>query len=218
MKSNLQLHKLHPQYDKLQARYGAKECKAIYGAGCIKNPRFMFIFMNPTARNLASFPNWQGIRAPWIATKNIWDLFYRSNLIDKEIYQTIKAIKPQDWHPDFAETLYRQIAANRAYVTNLAKCTQIDARPLPNSVFKQYLTLIEQEIIEINPSAIITFGNQVSSILLNQNISVSNFLTNEQFVEFQITNKEYKVYPTYYPVGQGRRNLDKAIQRIKEIC
>lgn len=37
------------------------------------------------------------------------------------------------------------------YVTNLAKCTQLDARPLPDSVYKEYLALLYQEIDLIRP-------------------------------------------------------------------
>ena len=30
---------------------------------------------------------------------------------------------------------------NKYYITNLGKCTQVDARPLPDSVLKQYLNI-----------------------------------------------------------------------------
>jgi hypothetical protein len=32
-----------------------------------------------------------------------------------------------------------------------------------------------------------------------------------------IKNKEFDVYPVYYPVGQGMRNIKKAVSRIKTI-
>jgi len=61
----------------------------------------------------------------------------------------------------------------KVFITNLGKCTQIDARPLPDKVFKEYLELMEKEISIVNPKVIILFGNQVSSIVLNEKISVS---------------------------------------------
>lgn len=69
------------------------------------------------------------------------------------------------------------------FITNLGKCTRVDARVFPNSVYSQYLDLLCKEIEIINPKAIITLGNQVSSIVLDKNISVSqcrkqNFLKN----------------------------------------
>lgn len=32
-----------------------------------------------------------------------------------------------------------------------------------------------------------------------------------------IDGEAYAVYPTYYPIGNGMRNIDKAIEDIKEI-
>lgn len=215
--NELQVTKLHSSFDLLQNKYGAKDLSAIYGAGKLVNPKVMFIFMNPTARNYASYKQWQGLKAPWLATKNIWDLFYPLDLISEQRFQQIKELKAQDWTPTFALSLYKELAANNVYITNLAKCTQIDARPLPNSVFHRYLELMHEEIDLINPQNIITFGNQVSSIIINRSISVSNFLTPNDFIEMTFKNKKYNVYPTYYPVGQGRRNIEKAILRIKSL-
>ena len=68
--------------------------------------------MNPTGKNIASDKSWKGRKSPWLGTKNIWKLFYKVDLLFKEI--------------------------------NIIK-----------------------------PKIIITFGNQVSSIILNKKISVS---------------------------------------------
>jgi len=62
--------------------------------------------------------------------------------------------------------LYRHLAAQSIYITNLAKCTQTDAAALKDYVFKEYLPLMHEEISSIKPDKIITFGNQVSSVLL----------------------------------------------------
>ena len=90
-----------------------------------------------------------------------------------------------------------------------------NARVLPNSVYSEYLDLLCKEIEIINPKTIITLGNQVSSIVLDKNISVSlcrkqNFLKN-------IAGRDYKVYPIYYPVGNGMMNIDKAIEDLDFI-
>ena len=59
--------------------------------------------MNSTASNNASFSTWNGIRAPWIGTKNIWDLFIATGLFDNDIYNEIKYKKGKDWNEDFVE-------------------------------------------------------------------------------------------------------------------
>ena len=108
----MKIEDLRKDYDELQVKYGAKELDSIYNGGCEKNPDICFVFMNPTGKNIASDKSWKGRKSPWLGTKNIWKLFYKVDLLFKEI--------------------------------NIIK-----------------------------PKIIITFGNQVSSIILNKKISVS---------------------------------------------
>lgn len=211
----MKLEELKVKYDKLQKKYGAKELDSIYNGGCIENPDICFVFMNPTGRNIASSKEWKGIKSPWIGTKNIWDLFYSLDLMDKDIYKKIKEIKGSDWTEKFAEKVYNDVKKHKYFITNLGKCTQVDARELPNSVYKEYLDLLKQEIEIINPKVIILFGNQVSSIVLDKRISVSQ--CRKKLYTSKINNKEYKFYSVYYPVGNGRFNIDKSIEDIKWI-
>ncbi len=212
---SLQLQKLFKEFDKLHLKHGDCDYHSIYGAGCIKSPKFMFIFMNPTRRNASANKSWRGIRAPWIATKNVWKIFFELNIISKENFDFIKRAKLDDWDKNFSNKLYEEIAKNKVYITNLAKCTQIDARPLKDYVFKEYLDLIFEEINLVKPKYIVSFGNQVSSILLRKNISISKL--EKEFEILSVNNKKYKIFPTYYPVGQGMRNMKKAINKIKSI-
>lgn len=210
-----ELEKLTIEYDKLQKRYGAKELKSIYNGGKIENPELCFVFMNPTGRNIASLPEWKGLQSPWIGTKNIWKLFFKIGLLDKEIFENIELKKPIDWDENFAQEVYKNVENHNYFITNLGKCTQLDARALPNSVYLKYLGLLFKEFEIINPKKIITFGNQVSSIILNQKICVSE--CRKKRFSLKIKGKEYAVYPVYYPIGNGMRNIDKAVEDIVEI-
>lgn len=209
------LDDLKKYYDKLQLKYGAKELDPIYNGGCTTNPDICFVFMNPTGKNIASNKSWKGLKSPWIGTKSIWDLFYELRLLDKNIYDKIKKIKGNEWTEDFANEVYNNVKKYKYFITNLGKCTQIDARLLPNGVYKEYLHLLEKEIEIINPKVIILFGNQVSSIVLNRKVSVSQ-CRKQKFVK-EINNKKYDCYSVFYPVGNGRLNLDKSIEDIKYI-
>lgn len=211
----MKLEDLKLEYDKLQLKYGAKELDSIYNGGCIDNPDICFVFMNPTGKNIASNKTWTGLKSPWIGTKNIWDLFYELKLLDKDIYDKIKSIKGTDWTIEFADLVYDNVKKHKYFITNLGKCTQVDARPLPDSVYKKYLSLLEKEIEIINPKVIILFGNQVSSIVLNQKVSVSQ-CRKQKFIK-EINNKKYACYSVYYPVGNGRFNINKAIEDINYI-
>lgn len=211
----MEIKDLNKEYDKLQKKYGAPELNSIYNGGYTNRPDICFVFMNPTGRNVASVRDWKGIRSPWIGTKNIWDLFYPLNLVDEDIYYRIKTIKGSEWTPDFAEEVYNNVEKHKYFITNLGKCTQIDARELPDSVYKEYLHLLEKEFEIIRPKVIILFGNQVSSIVLNQKISVSQ--VRKQLFTKKINGVDYKFYSVYYPIGNGRFNIDKSIEDIKWI-
>lgn len=213
----LQCSALHKSFDSLHKRYGNIDLKAIYGAGEINNPKLMLIFMNPTARNISAHQDWHGIRAPWIGTKEVWKMLNSLGIVrDSIVLRKVLDLKPGDWDEELAQELYTELAQNSIYITNIAKCTQIDARALPNATFKAYIPSMLEEINLTNPKSIISFGNQVSSILLSKSISVSDYVDN-QYERIIVGDRAFKVYPTYYPVGQGMRNMPKAIARIKSI-
>ena len=81
--------------------------------------------------------------------------------------------------------------------------------------FFNYLDLLKKEFEIIKPKVIILFGNQVSSIVLNEKILVSQ-VRKQCFIK-NINGIDYKFYSVYYPVGNGRFNIDKAIENIKWI-
>lgn len=183
----------------MQKVYGNPSLELIYFGECCNNPDICFVFMNPIARNIAADKSWEGPRAPWIGTKNIWDLFMAIKIIDEDLYHEIKNKKGREWTPDFAKKVYKNVENNKIFITNLEKCTQLDARPLPDKVFKEYLSLIEKEIGLVNTKVIILFGNQVSSIFLNERILVSTSRKKKYIKE--INNKKYTCFPVYYPIG-----------------
>ncbi len=171
--------------------------------------------MNPPGRNVAADPTWTGLRAPWLGTKNIWKLFYQIGVLPKHIFERTQRLHSSEWTLDFAHEIYQSLADQDLYITNLAKCTQQDARPLPNSVFRAYLPSFHKEMTVIAPQRIITFGNQVSSILLDAPIKVS--AVRKSAMPLRIKSQSYPVYPTFYPVGQGMRNIDHAIEDIRWV-
>jgi len=212
----LQLDCLKNELDKLQRIYGNSKLHAIYGAGCIKNPKYLLLFMNPTSKNIASFSKWTGLRAQWIGIKNIWKLFYSIGILDNDDFIKIKNGSKDIWTNQFVIDLYTKLSKKSVYITNLAKCTQDNAHNISDKVFKIYLENTLKEIEIINPQNIISFGNQVSSILLGKKTKVSDYVKKEKEV-LKIHNKNFIVYPSYYPVGQGMRNIKKVIKRLKNI-
>lgn len=209
------LEDLKKEYDKLQLKYGAKELDSIYNGGEESNPNICFVFMNPTGKNIASEKTWTGRKSPWLGTKNIWKLFYNVGLLSNKTFSLIEEKKPTDWNYEFCDYVYDEVKKNNIFITNLGKCTQIDAKPVSDDVLRMYLKLLYEEIDIVNPKIIITFGNQVSSIFLNKKISVSE--NRKKCHDILINNNYYKVYAVYYPVGNGIFNIDKSIEDINWI-
>ena len=171
--------------------------------------------MNPTAKNISSKKSWGGIRAPWIGVKNAWKLFNSLGFIDDKTFSRISKISSVGWSEEFAKETYSNISKNSIYITNLSKSTQLDARPLSDSIFRNYLELFKKEIGILKPRIIITFGNQVSSIIIGKKIAVSKY--RKKCEEININGFDYLVFPVFYPVGQGTRNMPIARDDIKWI-
>ena len=197
----MKLDDLNKKYDKLQIKYGAKDLNSIYNGGCDVSPKICFVFMNPTRRNIVSSKNWKGLKAPWIGTKNIWSLFYKLELLDKDIYNKITNIKGSEWTEAFANEVYNNVKKHKYFITNLGKCTQVDARELPDNIYKEYLGLLETEIEIINPKVIVLFGNQVSSIVLNEKISVSQ--CRKKYLKRILMEKDTIVIQCFILLGMG---------------
>ena len=209
------IDKINKEYDNLQRIYGSKDLNSVYGCGEDKNPRVALVFMNPTKRNIATNRDWTGLRAQWLGTKQIWDFLTKCGLFDEKLNDRIKSMKPKDWTPKFCAIVYEEVKKRGIWITNLAKCTQDDARPLPDKVFLEYKDLMEQELIIVNPQKVFFFGNQVASIMLNEKITVST--ARKKKFGLKINKNIYESYAIYYPVGNGRFNQSKAIEDIKLI-
>ena len=209
------MEKINKEYDKLQNKYGSKELNSVYGYGKKDGSRAALVFMNPTKRNIATSKSWQGLKAQWLGTKQIWDFLSACGVFSAEINKEIKSKRPKDWDETFCEKVYDEVIKQGLWITNLAKCTQDDARALPDEVFLQYTDLLKEELKIVNPQKIFFFGNQVSSIMLERPISVSK-VRHERF-ELIIGGQSYDCYAVYYPVGNGRFNQSKAVEDIKSI-
>ncbi len=209
------MQKINEQYDRLQNEFGSKDLNSVYGCGCYNNARVALVFMNPTKRNIATAKTWTGLKAQWLGTKQIWDFLTKCELFSAERNEEIKSKKPADWTAEFCEKVYKEVEQKGLWITNLAKCTQDDARPLPDSVFLNYKDLLKKELQLVNPQKILFFGNQVSSIMLETPITVST--CRKQKFNLTIESKNYESYAVFYPVGNGRFNQPKAIEDIKEI-
>ncbi len=216
MSQDLQLTAIHREIAALHKKHGDSNYAAIYGTGCIKSPKLVLVFMNPTARNVSAHPEWRGLRAPWLGLKQTWRLFYEIGILEKSLFEVTQKLRPEEWTPEFTETVYKDIASKNIFTTNLAKATQSDARPLHDKVFIDSREGFLKELELLDATHVVTFGNQVSSILLGKSVKVSEY-TDTDFEILETSDGSYKIYPCFYPVGRGWMNVKKVIPRIRRI-
>lgn len=145
----MKIEDLKQEYDKLQMKYDAKKLDSIYNGGCEDNPDICFIFMDLTGKNIASDKLWKGRKSPWLGTKNIWKLLYRINLLSEQTFNEIQKNKPKEWDYKFSDYVCEEISNNKVFITNLGKCTQIDARVLPYKVLEKYLVYYSKKLISL---------------------------------------------------------------------
>lgn len=207
------MQQLQQQFDALQPIYGDPSLNSVFGGGQTSNPAFALVFMNTTARNVAAHKTWQGERLQWLGTKDVWKFLAKAGLFSQTLCDQIETLSPSDWTPKFSQTVYEEVKRNNLYITNLAKCTQSDARPLSNHVFLKYRSLFLREMELVNPKQIVLFGNQVASIAVGQPVQVGK-VRKTQFNLQVAPNKTIPAWVTNYPVGIGRFHAPKAVEDL----
>ncbi len=198
---------------KLQQIY-AHDLKPVLGAGKTQKPKFVLLFMNPTDKNISTHANWHTPAMPWIGTKQVWKFLYNLKLLSDKIFHKTQTLKPQQWSYDFVKQLYTNIAYHRVYIAEFVKITTHGAINLPDSIYKQHFNILKWELKKLKPQFIFALGAQVARNLIKQNIKIGQ-IHGEMFSIKWLPSTN--IIPTYYPLGQGLRNQNKAIKVIKPL-
>lgn len=192
------LHKQH---------YPESALEPIMAGGALYKPRYMFVFINPTCKNVSSDLNWSGKRRPWIGTKYIWKIFHAAGLFDSNLLEEIQSRK--DWDIPFADKVYQYLADSRFYFTNIVKWTGENA-DLPNAEkIKLFLPILLREIELVSPDYIVTFGLIPFNALVKDPLKLGEYFNEVvssrsiRCYDLDIGERVYKVIPSYFPVGRG---------------
>ena len=193
--------------DMHRASFPESELEPIMGGGRLQNPKFMFVFINPTYKNVSSEKGWEGKRRPWIGTKYIWKIFRDAGHFDEGLLAEIAGKK--EWDVGFADKVYQHLSYRDFYFTNLVKWTGENA-DLPNShKVKLFLPILKKEIELVNPRFVVTFGQIPFSALTNEVIKLGDYYDESvssgslRTFSLVVENKRYEVIPSYFPVGRG---------------
>lgn len=192
---------------------------SILGNGKTSNPKFMFVFINPTRANISSRKDWKGPRFPFIGTKQVWRIFHRAGMFDDELMNEIEQSK--NWSIDFTNKVLEFLKNRSFYITNIVKWTGEDAT-LPNSEkIKLFLPILEKEIEIIKPEYIVTFGLIPFENLTGQKIILGKYYNevmktkSVKYYERQFGSTTTRIIPCYFPVGRG--NPKRAVEMLKLV-
>ncbi|GMR18915.1 MAG: hypothetical protein BMS9Abin34_037 [Patescibacteria group bacterium] len=220
-------NKIPPKLKAVYSRFDScKRCKNegnelnhILGGGKFRNPKFLFLFINPTHRNISSHKDYSGERRfPFIGVRHFWKLFARAGFIDSGL---IEDIYRNGWQTKDEERIEDNLIKEGVYISNLVKCTQPHPENPPKEIIRQELPLLKQEIRIVNPRYIVTFGKLPTKIITGLDVRLIDCLNAVKTKQYKkldsvdILGNHFKVLPCFFPVGRG--NPPKALKILKYI-
>lgn len=191
----------------------------IVGNGKISSPRFMFVFINPTVRNISSDWSWKGPRFPFIGTKQVWRIFHRAGLFDDLLMEEIN--KCSDWSVGFANEVLGFLQKKDFYITNIVKWTGKDAALPDVKKISLFLPVLKREIEIVRPKYIVTFGLIPFENLTKQKIKLGEYYkevknkNSLRLYSLNFVSATPKVVPCYFPIGRG--NPKRAVDILKML-
>lgn len=200
---------------------GCKRCREknnplrhILGGGKFKSPQFLLLFINPTHLNISSHKGYQGKRRyPFIGVRHFYLLLAETGFMDKEL---VNEIYKEGWQPESEVKIEQSLVKNGVYMTNLVKCAQFHPKNPPLNIIQEDLPLLFEEINEVGPRYIITFGVLPFRVISGKSIRLTDVLdairdgNYPPFKSRDILGKKYDVLPCYFPIGRG--NPKKAVE------
>jgi hypothetical protein len=192
----------------------------IVGNGKTRRPRFMFIFINPTIRNISSNPEWNGPCFPFLGTRQIWAVFLKAGLLDSKLFAEIN--KNKFWTVKLAKRILRFLQDRGFYFTNLVKLTEYDSRLPDSKKIRLFLPVLKREIELVRPEYVITFGLIPFERLSGEKIKLGEYFSETMknrklgFYVIKTDSREIKTIPCYFPVGRG--NPKRAVEILKLVA
>lgn len=189
----------------------------IVGNGESQKPKFMFVFINPTKRNISSEKNWKGPRFPFIGTRQVWRVFHKADLFDYSLMDRINA--GSDWTLEFTDKVLAFLKKRGFYFTNIVKWTGHDAGLPDSEKIKLFLPVLKKEIEIVRPKYAVAFGLIPFEGLTGKKIRLAEYYKTAvksgklKTYDLKVNSVKTKVIPCYFPVGRG--NPKRAVEILK---
>jgi hypothetical protein len=205
-----------------QKQYPQSKLKPIMAGGKLYKPRYMFVFINPTYKNVSSDADWAGERRPWTGTKYIWKIFNRAGHFDAALLDEINCRKT--WDVDFANKVYGHLADRGFYFTNIVKWTGANADLPSAQKINLFLPILLREIELVQPKYIVTFGLLPFNALVGKKLKLAEYFDSVvkcgelKHYDLIVNERSYKVIPCYFPVGRGNPKRAVELLRLLPSC
>ncbi len=214
------LDELWALVDELNRRcFPENRLRPILGGGRTCRPKVMFVFINPTGRNIGSDTEWQGPRFPFIGTKQVWRIFHRAGLFDDGLMEYIN--HNREWSLEFTDRVLSFLKRKSFYLTNLVKWTGRDATLPDSEKIRLFLPILEKEIEIVHPRYIVAFGLLPFESIAKRKIRLGEYYAEvkrtKRLIPFEVRlgQATRKVIPCYFPVGRG--NPEKAVELLRLV-
>jgi len=192
-----------------RCRREANPLKHILGGGLFKNPKYLFLFINPTRQNISSHEKYGGNRRyPFIGVRSFWKLMAGVGIIEDDIIKDIYAF---GWRIEHEKIIEENLRKKSVYITNLVKCAQSHPNNPSSEIISEELKSLGEEIKIINPKYIVTFGKLPTKVMTGLDLKLADYLgaieTNDYvpLKSVDIAGRQFNVLPCYFPVGRGNR-------------
>ena len=199
-------------------RQASNSLRHIMGGGLESEPDMMFIFINPTHRNITSRADYDGPRFPFLGTSEIWRVFADAGLLERDLISWID----NGWNQDLIAKVICTVRDAGFYFTNLVKCTQPDSRMPSRKMIRKKLDLLVREISIVHPKLIVAFGALPFKTLSNAELKLATHYENQissvdllTYPSIPVLGETFRVFPCYFPVGRGDRK--RAVELLKVL-
>ena len=202
------------RYIQLQRAYGNPRLKPVLGGGKTNRPKWVFVFMHPTDRNISVFKTWKEPPLPWLGTRTAFIFIFKLGLLTHRSLDLILSTNRTDYTYAIAEQIYLDLSNHRTFIAEYVPVTTRGSKPLPSAAYHKAHPLFIKLLQEITPEFVFLLGARISSHFLNTPRGISQ-IDGEVFRDSKVPKTKF--VPTYYPVGQGTFNQAKAISTIKRF-
>lgn len=186
----------------------------IHGFGPIR-PKWMFVLVNPTHRNISSAPDYRGPRFPFVGVRSFWRVLADGGAMSRA---RVGDLPPRaEWLPTHTERIQAELVRNGIFLTNVVKCCYDHGDYPERRVVDGHLPTLAEEIRIVKPSNIVAFGGFVHKTLTGNAVTLSDYWRSPKGDPEReiLSGLNVPVVPCYFPVGRG--NPKKAAETLRTI-